>query len=252
MKSGAPGRAPGRPALPSSQTGRRLAVRRACSPVARPASGMPVRGGGHCRPGAGGADERCAGDAGARRWGRPASPDAPSQAGEPAAGRERGRALPRPASRTRVPFPRHHAPARGASAWSVGGSSARGTCVRKARVAVGRNGDRAPHRFTAIRLCSAETPRPDCNASCSGAAGAPGRRDGRRRSAPAAPEVRPTTSRRRVFTCAARNDPQYLASDYAGDPKEEYKLFYALGIDGLFSDFPDTALAARDEFFEED
>ena len=47
-------------------------------------------------------------------------------------------------------------------------------------------------------------------------------------------------------------NPQYLASDYAGDPKEEYKLFYALGIDGLFSDFPDTALAARDEFFEED
>ena len=46
--------------------------------------------------------------------------------------------------------------------------------------------------------------------------------------------------------------PSYLASDYAGDPKEEYKLFYALGIDGLFSDFPDTALAARDEFFEED
>jgi hypothetical protein len=168
MKSGAPGRAPGRPALPSSQTGRRLAVRRVCSPVARPASGTPGRGGGHCRPGAGGADERCAGDAGARRWGRSASPDAPSQAGEPAAGRERDRALPRPASRTRVPFPRHHAPARGASAWSVGGSSARGTCVRKARVAVGRNGDRDPHRFAAIRLCSAENPRSDCNASCKG------------------------------------------------------------------------------------
>ena len=56
----------------------------------------------------------------------------------------------------------------------------------------------------------------------------------------------------KVHTWTFRNDPQYLASDYAGDPKEEYKLFYALGIDGLFSDFPDTALAARDEFFEED
>ena len=28
--------------------------------------------------------------------------------------------------------------------------------------------------------------------------------------------------------------------------KAEYKLFFALGIDGLFSDFTDTAVAARD------
>jgi glycerophosphoryl diester phosphodiesterase len=28
----------------------------------------------------------------------------------------------------------------------------------------------------------------------------------------------------------------------------EYKLFFALGIDGLFSNFPDTAVAAREEF----
>ena len=200
MKSGAPGRAPGRPALPSSQTGRRLAVRRACSPVARPASGTPVRGDGRCRPGADGADERCAGDAGARRWGRPASPDAPPQAGEPAAERERDRALPRPASRTRVPFPRHHASARGASAWSVGGSSARGTCVRKARVAVGRNGGRGRHRSGPIRLCSAETPRSNCNASCSGAR----TRQEPAPVGPATPVVRATTSRRRVFTSEAR------------------------------------------------
>jgi glycerophosphoryl diester phosphodiesterase len=37
-----------------------------------------------------------------------------------------------------------------------------------------------------------------------------------------------------------------LLSDYKGDPKAEYKRFYALGVDGLFSDFPDTAVSARD------
>jgi glycerophosphoryl diester phosphodiesterase len=59
-----------------------------------------------------------------------------------------------------------------------------------------------------------------------------------------------------VHTWTFRNEPRRLASDYfrwAGGneleaAKNEYKLFYALGIDGLFSDFPDTALAARDEF----
>ena len=69
----------------------------------------------------------------------------------------------------------------------------------------------------------------------------------RRRSSAA-----PTSAGSRSTPGRSATSPQYLASDYAGDPKEEYKLFYALGIDGLFSDFPDTALAARDEFFEED
>jgi glycerophosphoryl diester phosphodiesterase len=52
-----------------------------------------------------------------------------------------------------------------------------------------------------------------------------------------------------VHTWTFRNEPRRLAADYGGDPKKEYKLFYALGIDGLFSDFPDTAVAAREEFF---
>lgn len=43
-----------------------------------------------------------------------------------------------------------------------------------------------------------------------------------------------------------RNQPRRLASDYKGDPKAEYKKFYDLGVDGLFSDFVDTAVAARD------
>jgi glycerophosphoryl diester phosphodiesterase len=52
-----------------------------------------------------------------------------------------------------------------------------------------------------------------------------------------------------VHTWTFRNEPRRLASDYDGDPKAEYKLFYALGIDGVFSDFPDTAVEAREEFF---
>lgn len=43
-----------------------------------------------------------------------------------------------------------------------------------------------------------------------------------------------------------RNEARRLASDFKGDPKAEYKLFYELGVDGVFSDFPDTAKAARD------
>ena len=45
-----------------------------------------------------------------------------------------------------------------------------------------------------------------------------------------------------------RNDPRYLAPDYAGDPIQEYVQFFKLGVDGVFSDFPDTAVAAREVF----
>lgn len=43
-----------------------------------------------------------------------------------------------------------------------------------------------------------------------------------------------------------RNEAKRLASTFKGDPKAEYKLFFELGVDGVFSDFPDTAKAARD------
>ena len=43
-----------------------------------------------------------------------------------------------------------------------------------------------------------------------------------------------------------RNEPRRLTSDYKGDPKAEYKKFYELGVDGVFTDFVDTAVAARD------
>ena len=48
-----------------------------------------------------------------------------------------------------------------------------------------------------------------------------------------------------------RNEKRRLASNYKGDPKEEYKQFFRLGVDGVFSDFADTALAARAEYLKE-
>lgn len=43
-----------------------------------------------------------------------------------------------------------------------------------------------------------------------------------------------------------RSEAKRLASDYRGDPKAEYRQFFRLGVDGVFSDFPDQAKAARD------
>jgi len=41
-----------------------------------------------------------------------------------------------------------------------------------------------------------------------------------------------------------RSEAIHLAADYAGDPAAEYRAFAALGVDAVFSDFPDTAVAA--------
>jgi glycerophosphoryl diester phosphodiesterase len=42
-----------------------------------------------------------------------------------------------------------------------------------------------------------------------------------------------------------RNEQSRLAADYKGNPVNEYLRFYEAGVDGLFSDFADTAVAAR-------
>ena len=46
-----------------------------------------------------------------------------------------------------------------------------------------------------------------------------------------------------------RNEQNQLASDYNGNPINEYLRFYEIGVDGLFSDFPDTAFTARELFW---
>ena len=54
-----------------------------------------------------------------------------------------------------------------------------------------------------------------------------------------------------VHTWTFRNENRRLAFDYKGDPKAEYLQFYRLGVDGLFSDFADTAVAARKAYLTE-
>jgi glycerophosphoryl diester phosphodiesterase len=49
-----------------------------------------------------------------------------------------------------------------------------------------------------------------------------------------------------IHTWTFRNEQGRLVSDYAGNPINEYLQFYELGIDGVFSDFPDTAFTARE------
>jgi len=51
-----------------------------------------------------------------------------------------------------------------------------------------------------------------------------------------------------VHAFTFRNENRRLAANYGGDPKQEYLQHYALGLDGLFTDFTDTALAARAEY----
>ncbi len=53
----------------------------------------------------------------------------------------------------------------------------------------------------------------------------------------------------RVHTWTFRNEDQYLAPDYNGNFQAEYEQFFKLGIDGVFSDFPDTAVTARNRMF---
>ena len=67
---------------------------------------------------------------------------------------------------------------------------------------------------------------------------------------------KPTTLIRRahrrgllVHTWTFRNDSMPSESSYKGVPALEYLRFYRLGIDGVFSDFPDTAFGARALFF---
>ena len=54
-----------------------------------------------------------------------------------------------------------------------------------------------------------------------------------------------------IHTWTFRNEQHRLLSDYEGNPVNEYLHFYRLGVDGVFSDFPNTAFAARELFWLE-
>lgn len=49
----------------------------------------------------------------------------------------------------------------------------------------------------------------------------------------------------RVHAYTFRDEPRFLARDYGDDPAAEYRHFFDLGVDGVFSDFPGTAVRAR-------
>ncbi|MGH8177217.1 MAG: glycerophosphodiester phosphodiesterase [Steroidobacter sp.] len=49
----------------------------------------------------------------------------------------------------------------------------------------------------------------------------------------------------RVHTYTFRNEPATLAPEYRNDARAEYRQFFEMGVDGVFSDFPDTAVTAR-------
>jgi glycerophosphoryl diester phosphodiesterase len=49
-----------------------------------------------------------------------------------------------------------------------------------------------------------------------------------------------------VHVWTFRSEETFLAPDYAGQPEREYEQFFNLGVDGLFSDFPDVAVHTRD------
>jgi glycerophosphoryl diester phosphodiesterase len=51
-----------------------------------------------------------------------------------------------------------------------------------------------------------------------------------------------------VHTWTFRNEARRLAYDDGGDPLNEYARYFQIGVDGVFSDFADTAVEARDAF----
>jgi glycerophosphoryl diester phosphodiesterase len=54
-----------------------------------------------------------------------------------------------------------------------------------------------------------------------------------------------------IHTWTFRSEQSQLANQYMGNPINEYLQFYELGIDGVFSDFPDHAFTARELFWED-
>jgi glycerophosphoryl diester phosphodiesterase len=47
-----------------------------------------------------------------------------------------------------------------------------------------------------------------------------------------------------VHVWTLRSEPEFLSPSYGGDPAAEVRRFVALGVDGIFTDFPDVAVQA--------
>lgn len=55
----------------------------------------------------------------------------------------------------------------------------------------------------------------------------------------------------KVHPWTMRNEDQYLLAEYKGSPQAEYIQFFELGVDGLFTDFPDEAFKARKKYLSD-
>jgi glycerophosphoryl diester phosphodiesterase len=67
----------------------------------------------------------------------------------------------------------------------------------------------------------------------------------RKRLAPSAVVANAHAQGLLVHPFTFRSEQRRLASDYKGNPVNEYLAFYELGVDGLFTDFADSAVVAR-------
>ena len=54
-----------------------------------------------------------------------------------------------------------------------------------------------------------------------------------------------------VHSYTFRNEAQYLAGLFKGDPQAEDILYFRAGIDGIFTDFANTGVAARAAYLKE-
>jgi glycerophosphoryl diester phosphodiesterase len=51
-----------------------------------------------------------------------------------------------------------------------------------------------------------------------------------------------------VHAWTFRNEPRFLAANYGNDPLREYQQFMEVGVDGVITDFPDSASRAIARF----
>jgi len=54
-----------------------------------------------------------------------------------------------------------------------------------------------------------------------------------------------------VHSYTFRNEAKYLAGAFKGDPVAEYLPYFRAGIDGVFTDFANTGVAARAAYLKE-
>jgi glycerophosphoryl diester phosphodiesterase len=55
----------------------------------------------------------------------------------------------------------------------------------------------------------------------------------------------------KLYVNTLRSDGPFLNAAYKGDPLKEYEAFFKQNVDGVFTDFPDQAVAAKEAFLKQ-